>query len=65
MMDLFDRKYSKNSNTLKYYNLKEQISTLIYLKMWFIPVIEFWVRFLSMNLQQPDTCVSVTFRDVF
>jgi len=32
MMYLFDRKYSKNSKTLKYYNLKEQISTLIYLK---------------------------------
>ncbi len=33
-------KYSKNSNVMKYYNLKSLFSIIIYSKIYFIPVIE-------------------------
>ncbi len=40
-LHLFDEKYSKNSNILKYYyNLKELFSIWIYFKIVFIPVIK-------------------------
>ncbi len=42
-LHLFDQKYSKNSNTVKYYfTLKQMFSILIYLKNN-IPVMQSWI----------------------
>ncbi len=43
-LHLFDQKYSRNSNIVKYYlNLKYKFSILIFLKRVFIPVMKKWI----------------------
>ncbi len=42
--ELFDQKYSRNSNIVKYYySLKQMFSMWIYVKILFSPVMQSWI----------------------